>query len=64
MGNKERYYFGYAIFIALLAAGLAILAPGSLIGFASVTGPLSAALYGGALGKLWVESNGKTNGVS
>lgn len=62
MGNKERWYFGLGILTVLFGFILAHTAPDTLGGFATVVGATFVPLYGGALGKLWVESrNG--NGV-
>lgn len=59
MGRKERFYFGAAIFFAGLGFILALVRLEALLGFAAVLTPICAGLYGGALGKLWVE---KRNG--
>lgn len=58
LGSKERYYFGVAIFVIALGFVLAHTAPDTLGGFAAIVGTIAVPLYGGALGKLWVEKNG------
>jgi hypothetical protein len=58
MGRIERWYFGLGVLVVLLGFVLALKAPGALGGFAGVVGTIAVPLYGGALGKLYVERNG------
>ena len=55
MGHKERFYYGAGILFATMGFVLAYFAPGSLGGFAAVLTPICLGLYGGGLGKLWIE---------
>ena len=59
MGHIERWYFSLGVMVVWLGAILAWYKPASLGGFATVVGAIAVPLYGGALGKLWVEKNGK-----
>lgn len=56
MGQKERYYYGAGILFATMGFVLAYFAPGSLGGFAAVLTPICLGLYGGGLGKLYIEA--------
>jgi len=56
MGQKERWYFGFGLLVVVFGFVLALRAPQSLGGFAGVVGAIAVPLYGGALGKLFVES--------
>ena len=58
MGHKERYYFGAAILFAMMGFVLGYFKPEAQMGFAAILSPICIGLYGGALGKLWVESVG------
>jgi hypothetical protein len=63
MGRKERWYWGLGLLVILCGLLLAYTAPGTLMGFAAVVGAIGVPLYGGALGKLYVEmknGNGKS----
>lgn len=64
LGRKEIWYFGFAAMAVMLGAALAVDRPGSLMGFAAVLTPICGGLYGGALGKLWVESRNGSGGGS
>jgi hypothetical protein len=61
LGQKERWYFGFAVMVILIAGVLAMKAPNSLGGYAAVVGAIAVPLYGGALGKAFFESqNGES----
>ena len=62
MGRKERFYFGAAILFAGLGFTLAMLKMEALLGFAAVLTPICGGLYGGALGKLWIEKRANGGG--
>ena len=63
MGRIERWYFGLGVLVVGLGFILALKAPGSLGGFAGVVGTIAVPLYGGALGKLFIETKANGNGV-
>lgn len=66
MGSKEKWYFGFGVFVIGCGTLIAHTAPGALSAFGGVVGAIAVPLYGGALGKLWVESrvgNGSKPGV-
>ena len=56
MGRIERWYYGLGVLVVGLGFVLALKAPQSLGGFAGVVGAIAVPLYGGALGKLFVET--------
>ena len=55
MGRKERFYFGFGVFVIACGTLIAHTAPGALGSFGAVVGAIAVPLYGGALGKLWLE---------
>jgi hypothetical protein len=56
LGRSERWYFGMGVLVVTLGFVLALKAPNALGGFAGVVGAIAVPLYGGALGKIFVES--------
>lgn len=61
LGRSERWYFGLGVLVVTLGFTLALKAPNSLGGFAGVVGAIAVPLYGGALGKIFIEAK---NGVA
>ena len=62
MGRKERWYFGFGVFVIGCGMVIAHTAPAALATFSALVGSIAVPLYGGALGKLWVETRNGGSG--
>ena len=55
LGKKESFYFGAAILFAMMGFVLGYFKPEAQMGFAAILVPICGGLYGGGIGKLWME---------